>query len=204
MKLIIQTALVLSLCVGGLFLTACGHKSYFQSAKSSLVEEETAEKETSTDITEEEQTVSKQQDSSSSSHCYVQVAGAVNKPGVFEMSENGRVFQAIEKAGGLREDADVASLNQALVISDGMMIYVYTQSEIQEQKKAQQTESSKVNLNQADAKELMTLSGIGESKAKLILDYRSQHGSFTKIEDLMKISGIKEGVYNKIKDNITV
>ena len=64
--------------------------------------------------------------------------------------------------------------------------------------------ASKVNINTASVEELMQLPGIGEAKAKMILDYRTQNGAFQKVEDIMKISGIKEGVYNKIKENITV
>ena len=66
------------------------------------------------------------------------------------------------------------------------------------------TSSNLVNINQADKNELMTLPGVGESKAASIIEYRNKNGNFTKIEDIMKITGIKEGVFNKIKDKITI
>ena len=92
------------------------------------------------------------------------------------------------------------------------MCYTVAQHKIKEEmhyayisKKRQDSQgASKVNINTASVEELMQLPGIGEAKAKMILDYRTQNGAFQKVEDIMKISGIKEGVYNKIKENITV
>lgn len=146
---------------------------------------------------------------------YVQVCGAVKMPGVYELKQGSRVFQAIELAGGLREDACDRDLNQAQPLADGQKIYVCTQEEAAAGETAPEgeaggggsgggSEDGKVHLNTAGLEELMTLPGIGESKAKLILSYREEHGSFAAPEDLMQIRGIKEGVYNKIKDRITV
>lgn len=66
------------------------------------------------------------------------------------------------------------------------------------------TENNKININTAGKEELMMLTGIGEAKAESIMDYREKNGSFTSIEELMQIEGIKEGVFNKIKDDITI
>jgi competence protein ComEA len=100
-------------------------------------------------------------------------------------------------------------VNQAQVLSDGDMIKLPTWEEAAEAAETASDEEAastdgKVNINTADAAALMTLPGIGESKAKSILTYRQEHGDFSSGEELMNIPGIKEGVYSKIKDSITV
>lgn len=154
---------------------------------------------------------------------YVYVCGAVNNAGVYEMKENSRVYEAIEAAGGIREDGDGEFLNQAMVLNDADKIIVPTKEEAEELKKNQvkeymnnalmtqdsNTNSDKgsdnlININTASVAELMNLPGIGQSKAEKIIAYRENNGKFAKAEDLMQIEGIKEGVYNKIKDLITV
>ncbi len=148
---------------------------------------------------------------SSASMIYVQVAGAVHKPGVYELPEGSRVFQALELAGGVTADAQLISLNQAAPVSDGDMIWVMTVEEaaVQPAQAGEMSgngsqEDGKVNLNTATKEELMELPGIGAAKAASILAYREANGSFTKIEDLMKIEGIKEGVFSKIEDYVIV
>lgn len=140
---------------------------------------------------------------------YVQVSGAVVSPGVYELPEGSRVFEAIALAGGVTEEADAGQMNQAQTVSDGEMIYVKRQGETVEEALAQeeafgQQEDGKVNLNTATEEELMTLPGIGQAKAKSIIAWREEKGGFSKIEDLMEIEGIKEGVFSKIKDSIKV
>ena len=139
---------------------------------------------------------------------YVQVSGAVNKPGVYGLPPGSRVFQALELAGGMTEEAQEKSINQAQKLEDGQMVWVLTVEEAAVQK-VQQSESrseddGKVNLNTATKEELQTLPGIGEAKALSILAWREEHGSFAQIEDIMKIEGIKEGVFSKIKDSVKV
>lgn len=145
----------------------------------------------------------KDKTANSSGKCFVQVVGAVNKPGVYELEGDARIFQAILMAGGLREDADESNLNQAQKVSDGMKLEIRTRDEAMA---AQQNDASdnKVDINTADAKTLMTLPGIGESKANSIIKYRESKGRFNSIEDLKNITGIKEGVYNKVADSIKV
>lgn len=140
---------------------------------------------------------------------YVQVSGAVVSPGVYELPEGSRVFEAIALAGGVTEEADAGQMNQAQTVSDGEMIYVKRQGETVEEAMTQegtfgQQEDGKVNLNTATEEELMTLPGIGQAKAKSIIAWREEKGGFSKIEDLMEIEGIKEGVFSKIKDSIKV
>lgn len=136
---------------------------------------------------------------------YVQIGGAVNNPGVYEIVGSERLFNVIEMAGGFTEDAAVDSVNQVKIVSDEDIVYIPTVSEVEEQKDMSSSDNNgKININLADTVTLMTLSGIGESKAKLIVDFREENGPFKSIEDIMTIPGIKEGVYNKIKDCITV
>ena len=104
------------------------------------------------------------------------------------------------------EDADTQYLNMAEQIKDGSRIIVYSKEEAASAKQTvhEEQEENVVNINQADKNTLMTLPGIGESKADAIIRYREEHGNFTAIEDIMNISGIKQGAFDKIKDFITV
>ena len=160
----------------------------------------------------------------------VHICGAVSAPGVYELPAGSRIIDAVEAGGGFLPEADEACCNLAEEIVDGCQIYIMTKLEScadgQTEKKAgiqtspdsdMQTtdrnvrsnsttalENGLVNLNTADVAALMTLPGIGESRAKAIISYREQHGAFAKIEDIMKISGIKQAAFSKIKDKITV
>lgn len=150
--------------------------------------------------------------------CYVHVCGAVNRPGVYELTADSRLFEAIQMAGGLTEEAADQTLNQAEVIEDGSKIYVPTKEEVkagmdngdtlmqneENAEKAGSTSDGKIDINTAAKNELMTLSGIGEAKADAIVRYREEHGAFQKIEDLMEVEGIKEGVFQKVKDQIKI
>lgn len=139
--------------------------------------------------------------------CYVHICGEVVSPGVYELSEESRVFQAVEMAGGFTENAAAESLNMAERIRDGMKIIVLSREEAQSANvspAASPQGRSQVNLNTAAKEELMTLRGIGESRAEDIIRYRDSHGGFKKIEDIMKVSGIKDAAFQKIKDDITV
>lgn len=151
---------------------------------------------------------------------YVDVTGAVKAPGVYTLPAGSRVFEAIALAGGAREDASLENLNQAGILQDGQQIRVYTEEEAAQmaqqgslpslpgaetaagQKEGQ--EASKVNINTAGKDELMTLTGIGETRAEAILAYRQETGGFQAPEDLMQVEGIKEKTFEKLKDQITV
>ena len=147
-----------------------------------------------------------------STDCYVYICGAVVHPGVYKLTAGSRIYEVVSAAGGLLDNACEDSINQAEVVTDGQMIKVLTQDEAQEQEipkgeadaGSSQESDGKVNLNTAGVSELMTLPGIGETKAGQILSYREEKGGFTSIEEIMNITGIKEGVYSKIKDYITV
>ena len=158
----------------------------------------------------------------------VYVSGYVNNPGVYELSAGSRVIDAIDAAGGYSKKAYDNYLNLASLIADGQMIYVPSEEEVEsgsiERGVASGADGSGVggvtggngggnggnssgsgalvNINQASKEELMTLPGIGESKADKIIAYREENGRFSTPEGIMEISGIKDGLYNKIKDKI--
>ena len=197
----------------GIFCAGCGARSdeillESQEDTSDTVEETEQEEREMTDeipsVTPEPQEI------------FVDVCGAVNQPGVYEMDPDSRVFQAIEAAGGMTEEASGISVNQAQPLSDGQQVYVPTVQEAEEGSfvpavpettgtgESMGTEDGIVNLNTADAETLKTLSGIGDSKAQAILAYREEHGGFSSIEEIMQVPGIKESTFSRIKDKIAV
>ena len=142
----------------------------------------------------------------------VHVCGQVKKPGVYTLAQGARVSDAIDAAGGLTKEAAGDFINQAQKLEDEQQVYVPNQEEAKESPKVIQQETNNeshsenkglVNINQATREELMTLPGIGEAKADMIITYREEHGKFASIEDIKNISGIKDGVFNKICDLIT-
>ena len=136
---------------------------------------------------------------------FVHVCGEVNCPGVYELEAGSRIFEAINLAGGITKKAASDSINQAEVLMDGQQIYVPSKEETENQKNGLgSVDDGKVNINRASKEELMTLSGIGEAKADAIIRYRQEKGNFDAIEEIMEIEGIKEGVFRKIQDQITV
>lgn len=142
---------------------------------------------------------------------YVHVCGQVKEPGVYALGTDSRVADAIEAAGGFTKKAWEASLNLARKVQDGEQLYVLSEDEAANEAAPSGEGAASavgtgglVNINSAAKEELMGLPGIGEAKAEAIISYRSQNGNFEKIEDLKKIEGIKDGVFGKIKDKITV
>lgn len=133
-------------------------------------------------------------------YIFVYVCGAVISEGVYELPSGSRVYEAIEVAGGFREDADKSNVNQAEVLEDEERIYVPM---IGEEVQEKNSEDGKVNINKASKEELMTLTGVGESRAESIIKYREENGGFQNIEDIMQVPGIKTGLFEKIKDRIT-
>lgn len=143
----------------------------------------------------------------------VDVKGEVNSPGVYELNKGHIVLDAINMAGGLTKKANTSDLNLSKELINEMVIIVSSKDTI----KSNQTSSGsisasnitttktngKVSINTATISELMTLSGIGEAKAKSIISYRETNGNFKTIEDIKNVSGIGEAVFAKIKENIT-
>lgn len=152
-----------------------------------------------------------------SGYIYVHICGEVLKPDVYKVLEDARVYEVIAKAGGLTDAAADAHINQAAAVSDGQQIYIPSIEEaadilpgefnVSGKETTERTDSKTagtVNINSASADELMTLSGIGQAKAQAIIDYRGSNGGFKTIAEIKNIDGIKDAVYNKIKDKISV
>lgn len=164
---------------------------------------------------------------------YVDIKGAVKNPGVYKLKEKSRVIDVINAAGGLISDADTSIINLSKIIEDEMVIIIYTKNEVEKYKNNEINSTysinkkieentknidknndaeidkstnllSKININTADKNTLLTINGIGESKVKNIIKYREENGNFNSIEDIKKVSGIGDSLYEKIKKYITI
>ncbi|PLT30940.1 helix-hairpin-helix domain-containing protein [Peribacillus deserti] len=143
---------------------------------------------------------------------FVDIKGAVKKPGVYQAEPGERVIDLINKAGSFKEGADQNKVNLAQAVADQMVIFVPLEGEqaveaIQNMPAdagSETSEGAKVNINTATEEELQTLTGIGPSKAAAILEFRKQNGGFKNADDLKKISGIGDKTFEKIKDRVLV
>ncbi|AUZ39450.1 MULTISPECIES: helix-hairpin-helix domain-containing protein [Bacillus] len=147
----------------------------------------------------------------SSEAIVIDIKGAVQHPGVYEMRTGDRVSQAIEKAGGTNEQADEVQVNLAEILQDGTVVYIPKKGEETAGQQgaggAVQSGGGKgelVNINTATVEELQGISGVGPSKAEAIIAYREENGRFQTIEDITKVSGIGEKSFEKIKSSISV
>lgn len=153
----------------------------------------------------------------------VHITGEINYPGVVVLKEGARVVDAIEAGGGETDKADLGSLNLAYMLSDGEKIYVPNKEETSQESQereyitsakadSEQSENGakstgtnfKININTAKQEELTQITGIGESTAKKIIEYRTQNGKFKSIEDIKNIPGIGDSKFNAMKEEITV
>ena len=160
----------------------------------------------------------------------IHITGMISNEGILELEEGSRISDAIEKAGGLKEGADVSQINLAFILSDGMKIHIPNVNDRKEknedktntyitkesgvstieetQNQNNVTEKNKtiamVNINKADMKQLQTLPGIGDSTAQKIINYRNENGKFNSIEDIKNVKGIGDSKFVKIKEYITV
>lgn len=153
----------------------------------------------------------------------VHITGEVNYPGVVVLKEGARVVDAIEAGGGETDKADLGSLNLAYMLSDGEKIYVPNKEETSQENQEreyitsakadlEQSENGakstgtnfKININTAKQEELTQITGIGDSTAKKIIEYRTQNGKFKSIEDIKNIPGIGDSKFNAMKEEITV
>ena len=215
---ILRSVLLCTLIV--VCICACGkdtaqYISSEEKGSSELTESETQEISSETGPKkQDEQTV---QEETESKLLYVYICGAVNTPGVYTLPEGSRVCDLFVAANGLKEEAATDYWNQARLLVDGEMLYVPTVEEAEERQMGRLDDSSdlpdladanntngKVNLNTASLEQLMEVPGIGESKARAIIDYRDTNGGFSTIEEVMNIEGIKEGVFSKMKEYIVV
>lgn len=161
---------------------------------------------------------------------FVDIKGAVKNPGVYEVSSNSRIIDVIKKAGNLKKNADTSIINLSKKVKDEMYIIIYTKEELSDYKEKilpsskivkeveekiicpdtdndgcinNSSSSYKININNASLSELSSLTGIGEGKAKKIIEYREKN-KFENIEDIKNVPGIGNSLYEKIKDNIEI
>ena len=161
----------------------------------------------------------------------IDIKGEINTPGVYELTEENNVMDAINLAGGLTNKSDTSNINLSKKLTDEMVIIVYSKNEIINMKEKEKTtcppcnnacieekdetskiniteenkvEEGKININTANIEELQKLNGIGESKAQNIIEYRNKNGNFKDIEEIKNVQGIGEAAFEKIKDNITI
>lgn len=137
----------------------------------------------------------------------VHVTGAVVSPGVYSLPDSSRVGDAIEAAGGLTESTNPQDINLAAILVDGQRVFIPdTQAEtlIPGERSSNLAGSTLININTAGFAQLDLLPGIGQVKAQAILDYRHQNGLFTALEDLMKVEGISQSVFDRLIGLITL
>ncbi len=159
--------------------------------------------------TEQATVTEKEPEKKTSASIYIDIGGEVKKPGVYEMDSGARVYEVIDQAGGLTEEADTSSINQAEMIEDGSKIYIPSVSEKEadtgsEHRSGIDDKSGSININTADADELQSIPGIGPVTAEKIIDYRKTNGPFTNIEDLKLINGIGDKTFEKMKDKVSI
>lgn len=205
---------IVLLLLTALSLGACGNTEGDGVSLSGIVEEEDFSHSTQeTEVNES----SIEDSNTSDSEIYVYVTGQVQNPGVYSVSENSRLYEVITLAGGFTQRAKQDSLNLAEKVRDGQQIHVMSKAEYKKMGQnacvdTQNKESAEdavsdngmVNINTATAEELMTLPGIGETKALAIIHYREEQGDFSSIEEIMQVSGIKEASFDKIKALIKI
>lgn len=160
---------------------------------------------------------------------FVHICGEVMRPGVYELPEGSRVYEAVEEAGGFTQDAAADYVNLAYILEDGWKIEIPSWENLETDGEGKETGISSgisadagwtgngtgdfggdasgdglVDINTATKQELITLPGVGESRAESIISYREKNGGFSRIEDIMKVEGIKDGMFAKMKDKICV
>lgn len=206
---LIVIIIVLFVMVSGIFYSVSYEKTeeaVFVAEEAVYDEEEIVqgEEKTVTDIEEAEK--------SEERILFVHICGQVELPGVYCLEEESRITDLIELAGGFTADAARDYINLAQKLSDGQKIYIPSLDEVTENDLLSENGSAeqlngalqKININSANKDTLMTLTGIGEAKAEAIIQYREKNGGFESIEELKQIEGIKDGVFNKIKDEIEI
>ena len=196
----------LGLVLGGFFLLKPTSQTpvtetNLQAEVSAVSKDSSSEKE----VRKEEKDESSEQDLIT-----VDVKGAVKSPGIYDLPVGSRVHDAVQKAGGLTEEADSKSLNLAQKISDEALVYVPTKGEEAASQQAASgttpstSKEKKVNLNKASLEELKQVKGLGGKRAQDIIDHREANGKFKSVDELKKVSGIGAKTIEKLKDYVTV
>ena len=203
---IIVICAVLGLALGGFFLLKPSTQTSvtetnLQTEVAAVSKDSSSEKE----VKKEEKEESAEQDLIT-----VDVKGAVKSPGIYDLPVGSRVHDAVQKAGGLTEEADSKSLNLAQKVSDEALVYVPTKGEEAASQQAASgttpstSKEKKVNLNRASLEELKQVKGLGGKRAQDIIDHREANGKFKSVDELKKVSGIGAKTIEKLKDYVTV
>lgn len=192
-----------------------------------FIKKENLIEEVNTNILEstEENDISNKEKNNANEKIIVYITGEISNPGLYELEENSRIADCIEKAGGTKEKADINNINLATILEDGEKIYIPAKDEEKAQEKTNNKseeknnnnitsktviennvnkKNTKVNINTATQTELESLPGIGPSIATKIIEYRKENGKFKNIEEIKKINGIGENKYKKIRELIKV
>lgn len=196
----------LGLALGGFFLLkptsqTSVKETNLQAEVAAVSKDSSSEKE----IKKEEREESPEQDLIT-----VDVKGAVKSPGIYDLPVGSRVHDAVQKAGGLTEEADSKSLNLAQKVSDEALVYVPTKGEEAASQQAASgttpstSKEKKINLNKASLEELKQVKGLGGKRAQDIIDHREANGKFKSVDELKKVSGIGAKTIEKLKDYVTV
>lgn len=193
----------LGLVLGGFFLLNPARQT---PAKESDLQTEVAA--ISKDSTDEKEDKNQKEEVVEQDLITVDVKGAVKSPGIYDLPVGSRVNDAVQKAGGLIDNADSKSINLAQKISDEALVYVPTKEEATNQESYSNAtgnkESKKVNLNKASLEELKQVKGLGAKRAQDIIDHRESNGKFKSVDELKKVSGIGAKTIEKLKEYVTV
>ncbi len=143
------------------------------------------------------------------SEIVVYISGAVNKPGVFKLTNHARMTELVTLAGGLASEADVSKINLAQLLKDGMHVHVATKNVMQgggngSYNVGKSNTGTQININTADKNELDSLPGVGPALAERIMEYRQANGAFNDLEELKKVPGIGQSKFEKLKEKITL
>ena len=200
---IIVICVSLGLVLGGFFLLKPVAQT--PAKESNLQSEVTA---VSKDSTDEKEDGNQKEEVVDQDLITVDVKGAVKTPGIYDLPVGSRINDAVQKAGGLTDNADSKSINLAQKISDEALVYVPTKGEDTSQATQSNTsnskENKKVNLNKASLEELKQVKGLGDKRAQDIIDHRDSNGKFKSVDELKKVSGIGTKTIEKLKEYVTV
>lgn len=229
---IVITVFLLAAATACYSLMSSGSENDLEISTASVSEEETElsgrSEETDTDGTENKgmdtDETADGKEGETESEIYVDVGGAVKTPRVVCIPEGSRVFEAIEAAGGVSEEAETKYINMAAECTDGEKIYVPDHAEMEAAQNGENTDSlfsssadlqngaggteqdgqKTVNINTATSEELQELDGIGPAMASRIIEYRQTNGAFTSVDDLENVSGIGEKTLEKLRPHVSV
>lgn len=195
-KSLFRAALIIAIIIiAALFFTLNGEEG------------DSSEELTANPVQQSEESTAGQQAETPAAEIYVDISGEVKNPGVYLVEEGTRLFQVIEQAGGLTEDASVEQINQAETVIDGQKILIPAKGEEQFLESTEtpgKNAQGLININTADSTVLQELPGVGPVTAEKIIAYRTEHGSFKSPEDIKEVSGIGDATFEKLKDKITV